>query len=154
MSVTFKDDLDGTEVAESEVVRGVRLIIETSDGVHKGSKELDLAPAKYDALVALSDGDAAPVRVVFTPEVKEHRSKELMAEIRAAARAAVNPDGTPMFPGEMVRDRGRQPEVIYTWYDTEYLPAQEQAKAAAEAAEAAAEEVKAETPAKGKAAAK
>lgn len=149
MSVTFKDDLDGTEVAESEVVRGVRLIIETSDGVHKGTKELDLAPAKFDALVALSDGDAAPVRVVFTPEVKEHRSKELMAEIRKAAREATNPDGTPMFPGDMVRDRGRQPEAIYTWYDTEYLPALEAAKAEATP------EPEAETPAKpAKAAAK
>lgn len=143
MSVTFKDDLDGTEVSEADIKRGVRLIIETQDGErHEGSTLLDLAPTKYDALIALSDGDPAPVRTVFTPEEKLHRSKAVMAAIRKAASEAKNPDGTLMFPG-MVNERGRQPEVIYTWYDTEYLPAQ-----AAVEAEAGSEATVEETPAR------
>ena len=52
--VRFTDDLDGTEHDEAGVKRGVVI---TVDG-RKGKKPLDLTVATYEALVALSDGDA------------------------------------------------------------------------------------------------
>lgn len=120
--VRFTDNLDGTEHDEAGVKRGVVI---TVDG-RKGKKPLDLTVATYEALVALSDGDADQVRTVFTPKLvvngRHIRTPEEMEAIRVAARAATNPDGSRMFA--KVNDSGRQTNAIYTWYETEFLPAQ------------------------------
>lgn len=136
--IIYTDDLDGTDVLDvSDVVRGVTITLETGDGeVHKGAKTLLLKRTTYAALTELSDGDADPVRDVFTPvtATRTGRSKTEMDAIRAAARDAKNPDGSAMF--ENVKDSGRPSNAVAAWYENVFLPAQ-QAEADAKAAKAA-----------------
>lgn len=123
----YRDDLDGTVVSEDQVKKGVYITV----GTRKGKKALDLRPEMEAALIALSDGDPDLVRAVFTPRVeaaRKVRTPEEMAAIRKAATEAKNADGSPMF--ENVKAKGRQPEVVYTWYYNEYLPAQQSPTAA------------------------
>jgi hypothetical protein len=134
--IIYTDDLDGTDVLDvNAVVRGVTITIETEGGeVHKGKKPLLLKRATYAALTELSDGDADAVREAFAPVTRHVRSKAEMDAIRAAARAAKNADGSQMF--EEISDTGRLRQVVYTWYENEFLPEQDKAAAEAKAAEA------------------
>lgn len=87
--------------------------------------ELELSNVTFEALSALLKGkNPAPIRAVFAPATTSNgrRSHDEIERIRAAARAALNPDGTPMFTD--IKNTGRIRNEVEQWYDNVYTPAQ------------------------------
>lgn len=126
----YVDDLTGDEVDETTAHRGVKFTVNGTEG-----KPLDLSPVTYDALAALVlNGDPDGVRAVFAPDTVVRRTKTEIDHIRSVARE---------FGGFDVKDTGRLPRAVITWFETEYLPAQENSGVQDDAGDA---ESPAETP--------
>lgn len=116
--ITYTDDVLNTDLDDGVMLRKKFAY----DGVEV---ELEVGPETDEAFtrfVELTDNRGSVLRELFAPDARKVRSKAEMDAIRKAAREAVNEDGSAMF--EKINDTGRLPNVVYTWYDNEYLPAQ------------------------------
>jgi hypothetical protein len=132
------DDLDGEESTEVQSHKF------TIDGV--AVDDLELKPVNFEAIETfLAKRDPSLLQAVFAPSTVARRSHEEIEAIRSAARAAKNTDGSPMFD---VKNTGRLPRTMITWYETEYEPAQSEGEGEPEGTEG---EADAETPTNAKA---
>lgn len=99
--------------------------------------ELELSNVTFEALSALLKGkNPAPIRAVFAPATTNggRRSHEEIEHIRAVARAALNPDGTPMFAD--IKNTGRIRNDVEQWFENVYTPAQNNTETQPETVEA------------------
>lgn len=121
-------DYDDLTLKESQNVRkGIKVSFDGEDG------ELDLVPVTYDALrEMLLHRNPQGVQEVFAPDtVTPRRSKTEMDHIRTVARAATNPDGTPLFDFE-IKDTGRLRKEVSDWFENEYQEPAAEVQAEAE----------------------